>query len=126
MLGSVEMAIASETSVGAPSPNGPPPRPGVVAACDCTVASSVQSAAFRAKAMAAPTSAPTMPPMRPCTVASPDTCRTNWLGDQPTDLRVPSSRVRLLTEDSVRRVAINTAATSPTMIRIVPRVFEMA
>ena len=51
---------------------------------------------------------------------SPVTWRTTLRCGQPIALRVPSSRVRFVTEDSVSRLAIRNAASSATIVRAVP------
>ena len=64
--------------------------------------------------------APPSPPAMPMTTASPSTCDTIRRLRQPSALRVPNSRTRRLTPESVRRLATATAAISAAIASQVP------
>ena len=105
---------------------GPPPRRGgpgaaaVVVAASATVAFSSGPIALTSAAPPTPISAPSTPPRAPWASASPVTWRTTSRCGQPIALSVPSSRVRLVTDESVRRPAIRNAASSPTAVSAPP------
>ena len=90
-----------------------PPEP-------ATVASSVGASAVTSAAPPIPISAPRTPPSRPWSTDSPVTWRTTVRPGQPSAFSVPSSRIRLVTLESVRSVAIRKAATSATIVSAVP------
>ena len=93
---------------------------GPAEAASATVAFSSGPMALTSAAPATPISAPSTPPSAPWASASPVTWRTTSRCGQPMALSVPSSRVRLVTDDRVRRPAIRNAATSPTTVSAPP------
>ena len=60
------------------------------------------------------------PPSAPCTSDSPLTWRTTLRCGQPIAFSVPSSRMRLVTDDSVSSIAIRNDAASATIASAVP------
>ena len=68
-----------------------------------------------------PMAMPTTPPMSPCTSDSPATWPTMRRLLQPMAFRVPNSRVRRVTPEMVKRIAIRNAAASTMIDSQVPR-----
>ena len=108
-------------------PAGPPPTaagagdPGAAAeAAWATVALSSGPIGAHERGSATPISAPRTPPRAPWASDSPVTWRTTRRCGQPIALSVPSSRVRLVTDDSVSRLAIRNAASSATIVSAPP------
>ena len=71
-----------------------------------------------------PSAAPRSPPSTPWTSDSPVIWRTTRRCGHPSAFSVPSSRVRLATEDSVSRLAIRNAAARATIASAVPSLFD--
>ena len=105
---------------GPPGPNGTGPA---AAAAPALAVSEIPSAPTSA-APPTPISAPQAPPSRPWATDSPLTWRTTRQRRQPSAFSVPSSRVRLLTEARVSRLAIRNAAARATIARAVPSLSE--
>ena len=97
-----------------------PDRPAPPWEAWATVASSSGPIAVINAAAPTPMAAPRTPPSAPWASDSPATWRTTLRCGQPIAFSVPSSRVRLVTEDSVSRLAIRKAASSATIVSAVP------